>query len=792
MFDRGLKTLVINTALVPSLIVALGLGAVLSLSRLQDIDELARERGAAAAMQLAVAARPMLRANAPMQADLQAYLQEMAALALEERGVRAVSIYNANGRAIAHAGPQLVQPLAQLPGTMTRRSLSTVEQFIQPVLPASQYTASFDTETTGTPSLVSAPLGWITLEYSRQHQWLSRYRTVLIGLLVAALAVIVAFSLAAYTSRRFGRALGTLRDGIRDIERGPPHHPINFDGDHLLEQLAGDLNRMATHMHGAQIELQRSLEQTNRDLRESLDTVEVQNIELDLARREALEASRIKSEFLANTSHELRTPLNGIIGFTRLLVKSTLEPWQRDYLETIRHSSESLLSIINDILDFSKIEAGKLVIDSMPFSLRDLIEDTLAILAPSAQEKQLQLTLDYAMDVPADLIGDPLRLRQILLNLIGNAVKFTLQGSVTIRVHLTAPVSEGIAPLEIEINDTGIGLSNDQQKRMFKPFAQANASTSRLFGGTGLGLVISKKLIEQMGGEIAVESAPNKGSTFTLTLRLQILNKVSAHALPAPVKLPALPALQVLAVDDNPTNLRLLALMLEELGIETWLATGGHDALTLAQTHHFDLILLDIQMPEVDGRAVAQQLRSTDNPNRDTRLVALTAHVLPEEHRELLTLGFDLCLTKPITEEQLHTLLAEAAASESPTFAVQPRPVDIELCLERARQKPDLARDMLAGLLDMLPSFQQLLETPDISQDKLLSAVHKLHGACCYTGTPVLQQCSLQLEEMLKRQPIHTENTEKEKNSLHDAIKALMAWQEEHELDVLFELEQSS
>ncbi|MET0379023.1 MAG: ATP-binding protein [Spongiibacteraceae bacterium] len=795
MFDRGLKTLVINTALLPSLIVALGLGTFLSISRLQDIDELARERGAAAAMQLAVAARPMLRTDvaqmrAGLQADLQADLQEIAALALEERGVRAVSIYDGAGRAIAHAGPQLQQPLAQLPTAMTLRPLNTVEQFIQPVLPASQYTASFDA--TDKPPAAATPLGWITLEYSRQHQWLSRYRTVLIGSLVAALAVIAAFTLAAYTSRRFGRALGSLRDGIREIENGHLDRPIDFQGDHLLEQLAGDLNRMATRVHGAQIELQRSLEQTNRDLRESLDIVEVQNIEIDLARREALEASRIKSEFLANTSHELRTPLNGIIGFTRLLVKSPLEPWQRDYLETIRHSSESLLSIINDILDFSKIEAGKLVIDSMPFSLRDLIEDTLAILAPSRQEKQLQLTLDYAADVPADLIGDPLRLRQILLNLIGNAIKFTLQGSVTVRVHLTAPVSEGNAPLEIEINDTGIGLSDDQQKKMFKPFAQADASTSRLFGGTGLGLVISKKLIEQMGGEIAVESAPNQGSTFTISLRLQILNKTPARELPAPVVSPQLPGLQVLAVDDNPTNLRLLALMLEELGIETWLATGGHDALTLAQTHHFDLILLDIQMPEIDGRAVAQQLRSTDNPNRETRLVALTAHVLPEEHRALLTLGFDLCLTKPITEEQLHALLTATDTPESPPAVVPPRPVDIALCLQRARQKPDLARDMLAGVLDMLPSVQQTLTTADLSAEQLLTVIHKLHGACCYTGTPQLQLCSLRLEEALKQQPSQEDDINEGKIMLHNAIKTLITWQKQHDLDVLFELEQSS
>src|SRR5690606_18223291 len=329
--------------------------------------------------------------------------------------------------------------------------------------------------------------------------------------------------------------------------------------------------------------------------------------------------------------------------------------------------------------------------------------------------------------------------RQILLNLIGNAIKFTPQGSVSVGVHLTAPVNEGRAPLEIEITDTGIGLSEAQQKQMFRPFAQADATTSRLFGGTGLGLVISKKLVEQMGGEIAVESTPGQGSTFTVTLRLQILNKPPLSKPTTPKRATRLPPMQVLAVDDNPTNLRLLALMLEELGIEPYLATGGQDALTLALTHAFDLILLDIQMPEIDGREVARQLRSEQTPNRDTRLIALTAHVLPEEHRQLLALGFDQCITKPITDEQLLDLLSKTTPAAS-TSDAQPHPVDIGLCLQRARDKADLARDMLMGVIEMLPATLQAIgETSTNDNETLLAQIHKLHGACSYSGTLRLQ-----------------------------------------------------
>jgi signal transduction histidine kinase/ActR/RegA family two-component response regulator len=784
MLDRGLNTLIVATALIPSLVIALVLGIWLNASRLQDLDALARERGIAATTQLAVAARTALTGERIDRTTL----QELAVLALEERGVRAISFYDRHGREIAHAGPRLRQP----PSLHARAVQSESRQFVQPVLAPQLYTAGIDTAPIAAGA--RAPLGWVAMEYSDLHQTLSRYRSLLFGALIIAIAVIVTLALAAYTSRRFVGAVTRLRDAVQQIERGRLDQPLAFDDDRVLQQLADALNHMATHTRQAQIELQRSLEQTNRDLRESLDTVEVQNIELDLARREAIEASRIKSEFLANTSHELRTPLNGIIGFTKLLLKTTLEPRQRDFLETIRHSAESLLAIINDILDFSKIEAGKLVIDSVPFSLRDLIEDTQAILAPSAQEKDLQLTLDYAADVPTDLLGDPLRLRQILLNLIGNAIKFTPRGSVHVGVHLTAPVSDGRAPLEIEITDTGIGLSEPQQRQMFKPFAQADATTSRLFGGTGLGLAISKRLIEQMGGAIAVESAAGQGSTFAVTLRLQILNKlpVQKPAAAAPARVVKLPSLQVLAVDDNPTNLRLLALMLEELGVEPYLATGGQDALTLAQTHAFDLILLDIQMPEIDGREVARQLRNSRNPNCRTRLVALTAHVLPEEHRALLELGFDRCMTKPITDEQLIGLLAEIKPEPAPPAPESPaRPVDLGQCLQRARNKPDLARDMLQGVLDMLPALEQSLQNDAIGDETLLKQVHKLHGACCYSGTPRLQAASLALEEILKG-GADAEQRQAALAELRAAGEELVTWQAEHDLDVLFEVECNS
>jgi two-component system sensor histidine kinase BarA len=265
--------------------------------------------------------------------------------------------------------------------------------------------------------------------------------------------------------------------------------------------------------------MQQNIDQATEDLRETLETIEIQNIELDFARKEALEASRIKSEFLANMSHEIRTPLNGIIGFTELLLKSPLPRQQREHLSTIRKSSEILLTIINDILDFSKIEAGKLILDRVPFRLRDIVEDVMVMLAPAAHAKNLDLVPLVYNDVPDNIMGDPLRVKQVITNLVNNAIKFTQTGEVVLRASLEDENKEkNQVTLRLSITDSGVGLSRAQQQSLFNAFSQADASTARQYGGTGLGLAISKRLVEEMGGKIGLESELGKGSTFWFSL----------------------------------------------------------------------------------------------------------------------------------------------------------------------------------------------------------------------------------------------------------------------------------
>ena len=394
--------------------------------------------------------------------------------------------------------------------------------------------------------------------------------------------------------------------------------------------------------------------------KEAEDALRVYARDLEAARKRAEEATRAKSEFLANISHEIRTPMNAMIGMAELALETRITREQREYLNAIQSSADGLLSLVNDLLDFSKIEARKLQLDSVGFNLRDALEDTMRVLAPRADQKGLELACHIHRDVPDALMGDPLRLRQVVINLVGNAIKFTEHGEVVLRVQ-AEPGGDDNALLRFSVADTGIGIPPEKQTVIFDAFSQADSSTTRRYGGTGLGLAISAQLVELMGGRISVESQPGRGSTFRFAARFELQGRGMEKS---PARWRALTDLPVLIVDDNPTNRRILEEVFTNWRMCPVAVEGGASALaTLEKSLHahqsFAVVLLDGHMPDMDGFAVAERI-TRDRRYAGIKLVMLTSAGQPEDVARCRRLGISAYLTKPVKQSELFDVIITA------------------------------------------------------------------------------------------------------------------------------------
>jgi PAS domain S-box-containing protein len=414
---------------------------------------------------------------------------------------------------------------------------------------------------------------------------------------------------------------------------------------------------------------QRAREAVLADTRARL---EQQNQELLEARQAAEAATLAKSEFLAAMSHEIRTPMTSVLGMTDLLAAEPLTVAQRRYVETIRTSGRHLLGVINSILDFSRIEAGRLDLEHIDFTINEVLEQVHSLLAPQAAERGLLLGFQSGREVTLAVRGDPTRLRQVLMNLVGNALKFTVRGRVDISA-VQLPTDDGQPRIRFAVRDTGIGIASERLNDLFTPFVQADSSTARRFGGSGLGLAICKRLVEAMGGLIGVESRPGTGSTFWFELPFE-LGSPAALAERSALDRTKVPPLRILVVDDVAVNRDMLAEMLRRQGHDILLAEDGARALEIAGRERLDVVLMDVQMPVMDGMEATRRIRKLPGAAAKVPIMALTANVMPAERSRYIASGMNLCLTKPVVWPDLFAALAGAANGRLPAPSAPPEP----------------------------------------------------------------------------------------------------------------------
>ncbi|MEP2776750.1 MAG: response regulator [Luteolibacter sp.] len=473
-------------------------------------------------------------------------------------------------------------------------------------------------------------LGWVMVQASRAEQVLAPVRKLRNTVItISLIATVAALAVMGWIVLPLSRRIGRLAQAAKEIGAGNLATRIEVGGQDELSDLGNEFNRMTS-----------SLEETRA--------------ELVVAREKAESANQSKSDFLANMSHEIRTPMNGILGMTELLLNTELTPEQREYQRLAKQSAEALLDLLNDILDFSKIEAGKMDLEEYPFDLRDSIGDTLQTLSIRAEQKGLELAFRFPPDLPPTLIGDIARLRQVIVNLVGNAIKFTSEGEIVVEVEIESRKADS-AILHFIVRDTGIGIAKDKQAMVFELFTQADSTTTRRFGGTGLGLSISKKIVERMGGKIWIEGDEGEGSEFHFTAPFGIGE--AAEQVPEEL-LESLQDLPVLVVDDNDTNRFILKELLESWEMRPILCEGGEAALreidqSCSTGEPLKLMLLDAMMPDMDGFELAEKVIAGFSEEERPRIIMLSSAGSARPAEELRVLGIQRALSKPVKQSTL-------------------------------------------------------------------------------------------------------------------------------------------